>query len=333
MERRETENKNEGILAQLYKRYLYLRLPDELKSLEEPDKLLLESAKIGNKTGIRYSLLTGADVNARDNGWTALMYAAENGDTKTAKLLIKKGADMNTKDNWGETALTRVVEKGNTETAELLIEKGADINTMSCKGTLLMCAVNNGDIEMVELLIKKGVDINAKDKYFGKTALIDAAQNGNTKIAKLLIQNGADIDLIDESGRTALIWAAWNGHTETAELLIEKGADVLYAYKIGGARQTINQIAREKPELFTEEQKLLIYLYSNPRNIPQNKRKEVLKLLREFQKKGIITKEKSLELFTKFQKEGNNKIGELQGVEMRKPKNKPNEKGLRKAVQ
>jgi ankyrin repeat protein len=41
------------------------------------------------------------------------------------KLLLEKGANIEAKDNKGETALTMAVSKDKTETAKLLREKGA----------------------------------------------------------------------------------------------------------------------------------------------------------------------------------------------------------------
>ncbi|MFA5103753.1 MAG: ankyrin repeat domain-containing protein [Candidatus Margulisiibacteriota bacterium] len=49
-------------------------------------------------------LSKGADINASDNrGWTALTYAAKNGDMETAAFLIVNGADPNVKTRHGRT--------------------------------------------------------------------------------------------------------------------------------------------------------------------------------------------------------------------------------------
>lgn len=48
----------------------------------------------------------GANVNSQDNnGFTALMFASEYGDTKLARILIDAGADVNIKNNNGDTSL------------------------------------------------------------------------------------------------------------------------------------------------------------------------------------------------------------------------------------
>ncbi|MCK4319157.1 ankyrin repeat domain-containing protein [Candidatus Micrarchaeota archaeon] len=167
------------------------------------------------------------------------------------------------------------------------------------------------------------MDLNGK--------LLKAAEKGDTREVERLIQEGVDIDAKDNYGWTALLLAAKEGHTKTAELLIEKGADVIYAYKHYSAKTTINQIAEEKPELFTEKEKLMFDLYSNPEKIPQDKKKEVIEALRESQKKGSITKEQSLQLFTNLQKIWNENT-DIRSKELRKPRNIRNQNRIKRIV-
>lgn len=69
----------------------------------------------------------GANVNARDeNGQTPLMAAAKAGKMKLAEFFIKNKADLNAKDNRGKTALMYAVEAGRTRTAHLLRYYGAE---------------------------------------------------------------------------------------------------------------------------------------------------------------------------------------------------------------
>ena len=57
---------------------------------------------------------------------------------KQVKYLIEKGADVNAKDNEGNTALIKSSRKGYLEVVKCLIEKGADINTKNNCGITIV---------------------------------------------------------------------------------------------------------------------------------------------------------------------------------------------------
>ena len=66
----------------------------------------------------------GADVNARDNaGNTPLMHGL--GNFETAKLLLESGADADARDSFGRTPIMLATD---AETVGLLLENGADAN-------------------------------------------------------------------------------------------------------------------------------------------------------------------------------------------------------------
>ena len=53
------------------------------------------------------------------------MIAAQNGHTEIVKYLLKKGANVNLRDNDGETALGAAKGKGYTDIVQLLEKAGA----------------------------------------------------------------------------------------------------------------------------------------------------------------------------------------------------------------
>ena len=67
-----------------------------------------------------------ADFNAQNGGGvTALIWAARNGYTKIARLLIADGADVNAISRYGYTALMLSARKGYAEIEKLLRDAGA----------------------------------------------------------------------------------------------------------------------------------------------------------------------------------------------------------------
>jgi ankyrin repeat protein len=84
---------------------------------------------------IKYLIERGADVNAKEQyGNTSLHWASIENHIELAKFLIERGADVNAKRNDEETPLHEASWKNRIETAKLLIEKGADVEAKCNKG-------------------------------------------------------------------------------------------------------------------------------------------------------------------------------------------------------
>ena len=178
------------------------------------------------ETKVIYSFFYNNDVNSRDDdGRTLLMNAAINGYKNIVKILLDRGTDINTTDNYGWTALMYAAN-GNTEITNLLLKRGAFITAKSMIGeTALMFAITKGKTKICKLLLDNKVDINAKDNS-GNTALIIAARFGYHKIVKTLLNKGADIHVRTENGETALIIAARSGHAQISLKLIQSGIEI-----------------------------------------------------------------------------------------------------------
>jgi len=135
---------------------------------ELPLATLLEAVIRDDLQGVKDFLANGADVNAPQVGdfTTPLHDAALNGHKEVAELLIEKGADVNAKNNDGETPLHLTTNK---EIAELLIAKGADVNAKDRVGkTPLDRASDNEKPETAALLRKHGGKTGEELKAEGK---------------------------------------------------------------------------------------------------------------------------------------------------------------------
>ena len=81
-----------------------------------------QAAYDGDIQVVKYHLADGADVNAKDNGWTPLHHAAARGHKEIVELLIAAGADVNPKNNF--LPLDGAISYKHTDIANLLRKHG-----------------------------------------------------------------------------------------------------------------------------------------------------------------------------------------------------------------
>jgi len=182
--------------------------------------------KARDKAEVEALLAKGADINARNNeGDTMLLLAASSGKKDIVEWLLAQGADVNAKGKDEETPLHRAAYSGQKDIAELLLAQGADVNARNREERPpLRMAVGKGSKGIAELLLAKGADVNAVDQY--GTPLHLAAIMGNIDIAELLLAKGAQINRKESSGGTVLHFVARGGNKAMAEWLLAKGAEV-----------------------------------------------------------------------------------------------------------
>ena len=144
---------------------------------------------------------------------TLLHWAAFNNQIKAMKTLLQRGLNPNYKNSELITSLHYSSQYGRKEITKLLIAKGADVNSKEGNedSTPLHWATDKGHKEIAELLIAKGADVNARN-FYETTPLHYATSNGNEILAQLLITKGADLNAKDDGGLTPLHDALQNEH-------------------------------------------------------------------------------------------------------------------------
>mgnify|MGYP006293494045 CR=1 FL=1 len=186
---------------------------------------LLESVLRGAHANTLFLLKRGADPNARaEGGMTALMYAAERGDSLMAKLLVLNGAELELTYVEKSTPLLVAVLNQQFSVAHLLLQEGADPDHKDAYGgSPLIYAAALNDYPMADLLLFFGASDSIRDRD-GNSALMTAVYFGNLATADVLLQNGLEVDARDRPRNTPLMIAAQLGRQEMASLLMEYGA-------------------------------------------------------------------------------------------------------------
>lgn len=139
---------------------------------------ILWAAGLGSPEAVKLLLDAGADANIQDsNGMTPLMWAANVGDPKNVAVLAsapKINLDATDKVS-GETALMRAARNGKIEAIKILVERGAAVDSKNQQQmTALLFACQTGNMEAVKIIVGNKADVNVKDAR-GRNALDLAA--------------------------------------------------------------------------------------------------------------------------------------------------------------
>lgn len=172
-------------------------------------ELIVLAAGQGCILVVNFLLERGVNIHCQGS-FLPLLSAVFSGRVAVVRLLLEKGADIESKDLGGRTPLHGAAFTGQLAVVKLLLEKGADIETRhQCDQTPLhnAAALAKSELEdVIQFLLDKGAEVDSRDET-GRTPLSRAAGKGWLVVAKLLIEKGADIDSRDKDGRTPLWWA------------------------------------------------------------------------------------------------------------------------------
>ncbi len=177
----------------------------------------LEDALCNNNIAKALQLLRiGSDINYRDKkNRTPLMAAAEGSTPEMCQFLIDHGADLELKDENGETAYLYAC-KHNKDPKVLEVFENAGCNIYArneeYNDTALFLAVEyNKNPKVIRHLIHKGFDVDNNDDMYRYTPLMATAHfTKNLDILRLVLQATEEIDLVDKNGCTAFMHTAYH---------------------------------------------------------------------------------------------------------------------------
>ena len=173
-------------------------------------------------------------INTRGGSHTTPLHAATvKGHIEVTSLLLKNGADPNSRDNWGRVPLHKVSQGGQNvkkqssfEIARTLVYYGANVNATDDEGwTPLHVAARNGNREVAQLLLLFCANLDARNQD-QQTPLHVSCGSGKLEVSRFLIDHGSDIKSRDKDDFIPLHTASRYGHVDVARLLLDCGSDV-----------------------------------------------------------------------------------------------------------
>lgn len=184
---------------------------------------LMTCAGTGNVDAVRMLIARGADVNAKEpsQNQSALMWAAAERHPDVVRLLVEAGANLQAHTKKGFTALHFAARDGDLDTTRALLALGVNVNIVSQPDEPLdpnrkaEVPVSTGGRSSSgaanAVAAPRGPAYQATISA-GSTPLLVATVRGHVPLALFLLEQGADPNVLD-AGFTPLHWASgeWEG--------------------------------------------------------------------------------------------------------------------------
>jgi len=206
----------------------------------ETHNLLFDSIMVENEEFALLLIEKGADIyHVDEKKVTTLLQASHRGLTSIVKALIEKNAGkadfINAASEDGITALIAAASEGQADCVKLLIEAKADVNAKDKDGTnALMAASARGQLDVATSLLEAGALVNEQNTD-GHTALM-FAYNGKNQVETLwerYKQYVAEGEAEDEESSVPIIKEALESHKSLVDALLKGGADASIKDKEG----------------------------------------------------------------------------------------------------
>ena len=132
---------------------------------------------------------------------TPLHLAAEQGDLDMVRLLLAFDAKPDGRDRAGRTPIYYSASQGHLHVMDELIRHGVNVNQKIPEGTLLHLAAEKGYARAASILINKGAKLEVKNAK-GKKPLDVAINHKNRRVADLILQEMINQREVDKNRGT-----------------------------------------------------------------------------------------------------------------------------------
>lgn len=162
----------------------------------------------------------GADVDERNEyGQTALMLASLLSELDVSQFLLKKQASVKNKAKDGKFPLHFAVLSGEASAVKSILAAGGKTNSKDEEGNApLHLAVLSGKLDVLQALMESQPMISTRNKS-GEGIVALAVKSQNIEILKFLLNHGADRNVTDYEGRTPIDLALKMNNIEIQEIL------------------------------------------------------------------------------------------------------------------
>ncbi len=183
---------------------------------------LMTCASTGNADAVRALIARGADVNANEpsQNQDALMWAASERHPNVVRLLVEAGANAQAHTKKGFTALHFAAREGDVDSVRQLLASGVNVNVRSLPEAAPAASQDanasssggrSASGTAAAAVAPRGPAYQATISE-GSTPLLVATVRGHVPLALFLLEQGADPNVLD-AGFTPLHWASgtWEG--------------------------------------------------------------------------------------------------------------------------
>ncbi|HET6653968.1 MAG TPA: ankyrin repeat domain-containing protein [Nocardioides sp.] len=196
------------------------------------DQRLRDAAWADDVELARRLIRRGADVNAKDDTvQSAYLISTSEGHLRLLDLTLRNGARVNDKDSFNGTGLIRAADRGHAQVVGRLVRAGIALDHVNNLGwTALHEAIILGDggpryVETVRVLVAAGADVGVPSARDGVTPVQHARSRGYDQMAALL-ERAAGREVPRARASDVLLEAAASGDADRSALALRAGADL-----------------------------------------------------------------------------------------------------------